>query len=125
MENIKNKIGSLVDRIEDYFNNHIEFTKLIAIEKGATGVSNAATFFILGFLGVIFIIFFSISLAIGLSMLLGSNLLGFLIVTFLYFIVILLLFYNREKWIIEPLSNVFIKNALKDYNDQNKQQQEV
>jgi hypothetical protein len=124
MEDIKDKYGSLVSHIQDYVNNQIELTKLMAIEKGATGISNAVAYIVLAFLGLFFIIFFSISLAIGLSLLTGSNLIGFSIVTFIYLITALLLFFNKEKWMIEPISNVFIKNALKDYNNQNKQQEE-
>jgi hypothetical protein len=124
MENIKEKYDNLVDHIKDYVNNRIELAKLMAIEKGATGVSNAAAYFIVGFLGLIVFIFFSITLALGIAELLGSGFAGFLAVTLLYLITALLLFFNRQKWVIEPISNVFIRSALKDYNDQNKQQEE-
>lgn len=124
MENIKEKYENLVDHIKDYIHNRIELAKLMAIEKGALGVSSVATYFILAFLLLFFIIFFSISLALGLSLLIGSSFIGFSIVTLLYLITALLLFYNKEKWIIEPISNVVIKNALKDYNAQNKQTEE-
>jgi hypothetical protein len=124
MEDIKDKYSSLVDHVQDYINNQIELAKLMAIEKVAIGISNAVTFTVLAFLGLFFIIFFSITLAIGLSMLLGSYLMGFLIVTLLYLILALLLLFNKQKWMIEPISNKIIKNALEDYNNQNKQQQE-
>ncbi|MBA3900443.1 MAG: phage holin family protein [Bacteroidetes bacterium] len=124
MEDIKEKYGSLLEHIQDYINNRVELVKLMAIEKGAFGISNAAAFFILAFLGLFFIIFLSITLAIGLSLLIGSSLIGFLIVTFIYLITAILLFYNKQKWMIEPISNTFIKNALQDYNNQNKQHEE-
>jgi hypothetical protein len=124
MENIKEKYSSLVDHVQDYINNQIELAKLMAIEKVAVGISNAVTLTVIAFLGLFFIIFFSITLAIGLSLLVGSSLLGFLIVTLLYLFLALLLLFNKQKWMIEPISNKIIKNALEDYNNQNKQQEE-
>jgi hypothetical protein len=124
MENIKDKYENLVDHIKDYVNNRIELAKLMAIEKGALGVSNAATYIMLAFLGIFFVIFFSITLAVGLGLLLGNMFLGFLIVTLIYLITAVLLFYNKQKWVIEPISNVVIKNALRDYNADKKQQEE-
>jgi hypothetical protein len=116
MENIKEKYDALVDHVKEYVSNRIELAKLMAIEKSALGISNAATYFILAFLMLFFIIFISVTLAIGLSAWLGSGVLGFLIVALIYFFTALILFIKREKWVIEPISNIVIKSALKDYN---------
>lgn len=121
MENIKPKFESLVDHLKEYVHNKIELAKLMAIEKSATGISNAATYFLLAFLMLFFIIFISVTLAIGLSAWIGSSVIGFLIVALLYLFTALLLFWKREKWVIEPISNVFIKSVLKDYNPENDQ----
>lgn len=122
MENIKPKFDLLVDHIKEYVNNRIEITRLIAIEKGAAGMSNAVSWLVLAFLFLFFIVFISFTLAIVLSMLIGNGYSGFLIVSLLYLTVGLILFWKKEKWIIEPISNLFIKNIFKDYNNSNDRQ---
>lgn len=122
MENIKPKFDLLVDHIKEYVNNRIEITRLIAIEKGTAGMSNAISWLVLAFLFLFFIVFISFTLAIVLSMLIGNGYSGFLIVSLLYLTAGLILFWKKEKWIIEPISNLFIKNIFKDYNNSNDRQ---
>ncbi|MDQ3193291.1 MAG: phage holin family protein [Bacteroidota bacterium] len=119
MENIKPKFDTLIDHIKEYIKNQIEIARLTAIEKGALGISSIISCFLLGFLFLFFIIFISITLAFVLSEIIGINYMGFLIVSVIYLTAALLLLWRREKWMIEPISNVFIKSVLKDNNKPN------
>ncbi|HET6244737.1 MAG: phage holin family protein [Bacteroidetes bacterium] len=116
MEDIKPKLDTLVDHIRAYINNRIEIARLMAIEKGALVISNVVSTFVLGLLFLFFIIFISITIAFVLSLLIGINYIGFLIVSVIYLLAALLLLWRRDKWMIEPISNVFIRSVMQDNN---------
>ena len=109
MENIEQLIHSATDVAE----TKIELMKLKAAGKISASLSSLVA--------VIMVMVFTVAglliLSFGFAFLIGDKLhnisYGFFIVGGFYALVGLLVFYNRKKWVQDPLSNLFIDKIIK------------
>ena len=109
MENIEQLIRSATDVAE----TKIELMKLKAAGKISASLSSLVA--------VMMVMVFSVAglliLSFGFAFLIGDKLhnvsYGFFIVGGFYALVGLLVFYNRKKWVQDPLSNLFIDKIIK------------
>lgn len=102
----------LLEKLEDFAQTNVKLFQYKAIDKGTEIASSVisgvvmAVFFILGF----------VILSIGLALLIGSWLnnsyYGFFIMAGFYFLLGLLIFVFRDKWIKIPLINSLSKKFL-------------
>lgn len=106
-------IEKLVASVSDVAETKIELIKLKAAGKISASLSSlVAIMMVVVFSGAALTI-----LSFGLAYLIGSKLenvsYGFFIVGGFYALIGLLFFYNRKKWIQNPLSNLFIDKIVR------------
>lgn len=111
-DNIATTIETLVDKAWDFSSTTTELIKLKATDKVAAAVSSLAVRTILFFIVAMFILIFSIALALWAGEKLGKSYYGFLSVGGVYVIMAILIYSFRDKWIGQPVSNAIIKKIL-------------
>jgi hypothetical protein len=112
MESAVKNIEVLYEKAKEYTQTTIELYKLIAVEKTAEVLASLVFRIVFLCLAAFFILFSSIGLSFYLGELLHSTAIGFLLVSFVYLILAILLYSFREKWIKAPISNLIIKELL-------------
>lgn len=113
METIATNMELLYEKAKDYAEINLELAKLNAVDKTADIVSSLLARLLVIMVVAIFVLFLSLSLSLYLGELLGKEYLGFLVVSGFYLILAIMLHYNRDKIIKEPLTNVVIAKLLK------------
>lgn len=114
MSEIGDKIEELAANIKEYVNIQYQLAVLKAANIASTIGAKIIATFILALIFFLFIIFISITAGFYLSTWVGSREEGFLIVAAFYFIAGIILFIFRDKLIIGPIRNSFIKQIFKD-----------
>lgn len=110
----------LLDKIKDYLNTRIRLGKLTLIEKGVLLFANLITdglviiFLILAFL------FVSLALGFYISELLGNSFGGFFIVSLFYFVLAIIIYLLKDKYLEKPIINNMIKKILKEEEESSK-----
>lgn len=110
MEKEKSTLDTIVEDAQEYLSAKQELATLKIAEKSSKAISAAAAGLLLAGLLLITILFASIALGFALSSYFQSTTIGFLGVAGIYFLLLLLFFINREKWIMTPMMNSIIKN---------------
>ena len=118
MSEVKDHFDILITNIKDYINTNIKLVKLKVTDKSSAAIGSIAAIVIVTFIMLLFLIFVSTAVAILISNLLDSPSSGYFIVAGLYLIIGILLFVNRDNWIVTPLGNAIIKAATKEEDDQ-------
>ncbi len=111
-DNIATTIETLVDKAWDYSSTTTELLKLKATDKVAAAISSLAVKTILFLIVAMFILIFSIALAMWTGEKLGKPYYGFLCVGGCYVIIAILIYSFRDKWIRQPVSNSMIRKIL-------------
>ena len=119
MSEVKDHFDILIANIKEYVNTNIQLVKLKATDKSSAAVGGIAAIAIVAFIMMLFLIFVSTALAILISNLLDSPSSGYFIIAGLYLLIGILLFVNREQWIINPIGNAIIKAAANDDHNEN------
>lgn len=110
MENQSSTVESLIDRVKIYVETRIELLRLKAIDKSSSFLSLLISMIIVILMSFIFIILFSVGLALLIGEMLGKTYYGFFIVAGFYLLVGLILFAFRNKWLKTPIADSMIKN---------------
>jgi hypothetical protein len=108
---IKSKAEKLLSYIKEYLETRFNLASLAIREKISEVVSSIAAAFILGLLMVFIFLFAGIGTALWLGDYFESTSIGFFCVTGFYAVITLLLFFNRDKWIKEPIVDAIIKKT--------------
>jgi hypothetical protein len=115
MEEAGNKgLEELINKLKEHLNTRMELGKLTLIEKGVLLFANLITdglvivFLILAFL------FTSLAFGFYFSELLGNTFSGFFVVALFYFIVALIIYLIKDKYLEKPIINGMIKKIFKD-----------
>lgn len=112
--NDQNAIEDFIDKIKDYLNTRMKLGKLTLIEKGVLIFASLITNgFVVIFLVLAFL-FASLGLSLYLSALLNNTFAGFFIVAFVYFLVALIAYLIKDKFIEKKIVNAMIKKVFKD-----------
>lgn len=109
MEKAFAKVEELADTIKEYVNTRIEAVKLNAAEKSSAVIANVVAGLIVAAVFMLFVLFSSIALAIGLGHWIGKPWAGFLIVAGLYLLIGIIVWTARVKIIQLPVMNALIK----------------
>jgi hypothetical protein len=116
MSEVKDHFDILTSNIKDYVNTNIQLVKLKIADKSSAAVGGLTAILIVAFILLLFLVFLSTALAILISTLLDSPSAGFFIIAGVYLIAGILLFVNREKWIVIPFGNAMIKSMVSEEN---------
>ena len=111
-DNIATTIEDLLDKAGDYSKTTIQLLKLKAIDKSAGIVSSFAAKIAVIIIVAMFILTVSIAIALWAGEMLGRMYYGFLCMAGFYAIMAILLYFFRDQWIRQPVSNSMIKKLL-------------
>ena len=117
LKDAKEKVEITYQHLIDYAEARWNLIALEVSDKTANIVTSIAMGIILAILGLFFLVFASIALALWLSDLTDNGALGFLIVAVLYGLVGVLVYVNRNKWLFLPLMNNFLKKLYRNQDD--------
>lgn len=113
MDNIATNIEMLYQKAKEYTETSIELLRLNAIDKTADVVSSLFARLALVMLVAMFTLFINIALSIFIGKLLNEMYLGFLIVSGVYLILAVVVFYFNDKLLKIPITNLVIAKLLK------------
>ena len=112
MEEQTDKFESFLKEARDYFHTRQELLKLQLTEKVAVVFSGMIAFFIILSIFLLTFLFVSLSLAQLFSEWWGYEYAGYLTVTILYTIILLLMIRFRKNLLVKPIMNMIIKIIL-------------
>mgnify|MGYP000064712405 CR=1 FL=1 len=110
----KSTLENLADHVKEYFHTSFEIVKLKVIDKSLAIVSQLISGIMLALIFIIAFMFLSIGVAIWISSSLDNPFAGFLIVGGVYLVLAIIISSAKEKLIITPVSNIFIKSIFKE-----------
>ena len=113
MENIATNIDQLYQKAEKYSKTSFEILKLKTVDKTTDIISSLLVSLIMILFIALFTLFLNIGIAIWLGKILENTALGFLIISGLYLVIGLLVYFNRTKLLKIPIDNIIIKKLLK------------
>jgi hypothetical protein len=113
MKDMKN----LINEAKDYYEVKKDLVKLKTAEKVSEGAGNAIAYVSLSIVGIFTLLFFSVTLALGLGWALDNNFWGFLIVTLIYVAAGTVIWFNKEKMFRIPVLNALIKSLFNKRED--------
>lgn len=115
MEKPKQHFDSVTDRLKNYLNLKIEIIKLKAIEKLVTLISSILVYILIAIFGLIFLLAGFFALGFYLAELTNSNACGFGLLTAILLVIIFVLFFIKDKYLIKPIESKFIANIFKNW----------
>ena len=118
MEKAFAKVEELAHTIKEYVNTRIDAVKLNAAEKSSAVIANVVAGLIVAAVFMLFVLFSSIALAIGLGDWIGKTWAGFLIVAGLYLLIGIVVWTARVKIIQLPVMNALIKRLFGQDNEE-------
>lgn len=118
MEKAFAKADELADTIKDYVHTRAESIKLNVAEKGSSAISYMVAGIVIAGVFLLFIIFVSAALALGLGEWTGKPWLGFLLVSCLHLLTGILVWVARVKIIQIPVMNAFIKHLFNNPHEE-------
>ncbi|KHJ38300.1 hypothetical protein PBAC_15030 [Pedobacter glucosidilyticus] len=108
----------LIEKIKEHLNTRMKLAKLSLVEKGVLLFANLIT----DGLVIIFIVlaFLFVSLAFGfyLSELLGNSYGGFFLVSLFYFLMAVIVYATKDKYLEKPIINNMIKKIFKKQEEE-------
>ena len=113
MDNIATNMEALYEKAKEYVDLNIELFRLNAIDKAADVISSLFARLILIMIVAMFILFINLALSLYIGKQLGEMYLGFLIVSGIYLVLSILVFYFNNKILKLPLTNLVIAKLLK------------
>ena len=120
MDNIATNMEALYEKAKEYVDLNIELFRLNAIDKAADVISSLFARLILIMIVAMFILFINLALSLYIGKQLGEMYLGFLIVSGIYLVLSILVFYFNNKILKLPLTNLVIAKLLKTKAKRNK-----
>lgn len=107
------KIEKLTNDLKDYLDTNIQLLKLEALANVSAAGSGIISAIIIGVVGFLFLLFFSLAGADLLSMYFESKLIGLSLVAGFYLVLGLILFLARKKLFLRPFRDMITKLIFK------------
>lgn len=112
------RLRSILDEGKRYFYLEKRYLGLQLVEALTTLLAAIALWAIIILIGACALLFGGIALSVWLGSLLGSTLLGFLIVAVAQVLLVALVYTQRKKWLVEPTARFLIKIFLQEVTSQ-------
>lgn len=113
MEHEANQFETLFVKATEYANNKLELTKLKAVQKASSVVSEAASSFILLCIVALFALVLNIALGLWIGEMIGKIYYGFFVLSGFYILIGLIFYSFRGRWIKSPVTDTIIKSLSK------------
>lgn len=117
MENKVTTAEKLFDQFERYAKTNLEILELKTVAKSADVFSSLTAVLALIVVVTICFVVFSIGLSFYVGRYLPENYYGFFIISSIYLIISLLLYFNKNKWLKVPFKNLIIALLLNKEED--------
>lgn len=114
MEDQELDAQKIVSKVKEYVEVRKELAILSAVEKGSQLFANLLTDGLVLLFGILAILFGSLALCFYLSEVIGNSYAGFLIVTGFYFLVAIIIYALKDKYLEKPIINAVIKKFFRD-----------
>ena len=118
MEDQELDAQEVISKVKEYVEVRKELAVLSAVEKGSQLFANLLTDGLVVLFGVLSILFGSLALGFYLSELIGNSYSGFLIVTGFYFLVAIIIYSLKDKYMEKHIVNGIIKKFFKDRKEE-------
>lgn len=105
----KSKLETVAEHVKDYLTTRYELAVLKVSDRSSSILSSVISYAVAAIVGVFFLLFLSLALALFISEKIGNSYAGFFIVAGFYLLIVVLVLVAREKMIRIPLLNAFIK----------------
>jgi len=120
MEQTFAKVEELADHVSEYVKTKIASVKLGAAAKSSKVLSNFFARIIVACIFLFFLVFANIAAAYALSAWIGKMYAGFLTISGVYFLLGIVVWKGREKFLRIPIMNGIIRQLFKE-NEENEQ----
>ena len=117
MEDKELDVGKIVNKVKEYAEVRKEIAILSAVEKGSQLFANLITDGLVLIFVILTVLFGSLTLGFYLSELIGNSYSGFLIVTGFYFLLAILTYLLKDKYMEKSIVNVIIKKFFRESNE--------
>jgi Putative Actinobacterial Holin-X, holin superfamily III len=117
MEEDKSHFTDVAEKATEYMNTRLELGRMKAMEYGALAFAAVMSKFIVLLICFCCLIFASLALAIYISFVSANIWLGCLVVAALYFLLFLIVYFNRKRLLDSPLANGFIRHLNKPHDN--------
>lgn len=104
----------IIEQIKEYVETRIRLVKYKVIDQATSIIASVIAYAIVAVLGLLILLFFSVTLALFLGTLIGSYWAGFGCVTLIYIILAVLVLVLKAKYIETPLIGFFITKFFKN-----------
>lgn len=111
-EEFLSSAGETLEYGKMYIEQKVDFYRLETSKRLAKTTSNLVTLAVIGFLGMMVVLFLSLAVGILLGDFLGSYGIAFLVVTGIYLCAVLLIFFFKREIITNPILSLIIKEML-------------
>ncbi|WP_152640671.1 phage holin family protein [Flavobacterium sp. 316] len=115
-------IENLFEKAENYTKTSVELIKLSAIEKISEAISVLVSHIAIIVLVAFFLFFINIGISLWIGKLIGEYYIGFLIVSFVYLLLGLLIYKYKKKTIENPINELMINTLLKNKLEENEKE---
>jgi len=117
MEKTFDKVEELAGHVRDYVNNRVNAAKFSIAEKSSQVAAKILALIIVALVFFLFLIFASTALAYSLSKLTGELYWGFLIVAGIYFLLVVIIWKTKERFLRIPILNAILQQLFADAED--------
>ncbi len=111
-EELLSSTGETIEYGKMYLEQKMDFYRLETSKRLAKTTSNLATVAVMGFLGMMVVLFLSIAGGLFLGAFLGSYGLAFLIITGLYILAVVIIYFFKKEIITNPILSLVIEEML-------------
>ena len=112
----------LLDEVKSYVKLEKEYLTLDLVEKLSKLFSAIVLGFVLMCLGIVVLFYLSFTTIFLISPLVGGVTAAFALVTLVLFILLFCIYYNREKWIVLPITQ-FVAGVLLNSNPESEKEE--
>jgi hypothetical protein len=107
-------VNDVVSHAKDYVKTNVDLFALNVADKTSSFASGTAFYFVILSISIFFMFFMSVGAALGLASKVGGLSTAFFLVAGFYFLLGLLAWVMKDKWIKTPVANRIIKQLFKD-----------
>lgn len=109
---IKSSLEALLESTQSYSKTTLELAKLKGLNATTNVLNTLVARLCLLIISILCLLILSFGIAIWLSEILGKPYYGFFIVSAVYFVAVILVYFFLQKWMKKPFSNLIISQAL-------------
>jgi uncharacterized membrane protein YkvI len=117
MKDENQNVESILDQLKEYVNTRVNLAMMVAADKGSQLFANLVTDGFVLICLILAFLFGSLALGFYLSELIGNTYGGFAIIALFYFIIALIVYLIKDRFLEKPIINAVIRKMFKERNE--------